>query len=341
METTRIHGHIPRRYMLQLLRKQVAESDLPTPDLATHLHISRRTVRKWRRRLHNPDYLDVKSPKGRQWLLPVDARQFLVDIVKQPATLYGFEDPYWTARKVITMIDRQFGIQLSRVTAWNYLRRSNLTPQKPGTLYREQDPEKKRRWVEKEYPAILEQAKRTDAVIFFQDECSVSLQPSTHRTWGTRGKTPILRITGKRGGVNCLSSVSTEGHLHHWVWRGKVETDTIYNYLVDLRSHFPDREVIVIMDNSPLHKAQWLQMNAMGVPGLHIRYLPPYSPELNPDEKVWRHLKRVKLKHHGARSVAELKELLETKLAEIASERDFLLNITREFAHPPTTPDEH
>jgi transposase len=333
---TRLHGRIPRRYAIALKREQLRHlSILPTPAAAAQLGVTKRTVRSWRRRLHNPDYLEVKSPRGRKWLLPVEARQFLTDIIKQPATLYGFDDPYWTARKVVIMIDRQFSIQLSRVTAWNYLRRSNLTPQKPGTLYREQDPDKRRHWLEVEYPAILAQAKRTDAVIFFQDECSVALQPSTQRTWGTRGQTPVLRITGKRGGINCLSSVSIEGHLHWWTHRGKVETDTIYNYLADLRSHFPDREVIVIMDNSPLHKAQWLQMNAMAVPGLHLRYLPPYSPELNPDEKVWRHLKRRKLKHHGARSVAELKDLLDTKLAEIATEREFLLKITREFSHAP------
>lgn len=329
-------GRIPRRHRIQLLRQQVADSShLTVQEAAATYGVTRSTVRKWRRRLHNPDYLIVRKPRGKGWLLPLEARQFLTDIIKQPATLYGFDDPYWTARKVVIMIDRQYGIQLSRVTAWNYLRRSNLTPQKPGTLYREQDPEKRRHWVEVEYPAILAQAKRTNALIFWQDECSVSLQPSTHRTWGTRGVTPVLRITGKRGGLNCLSSVSIEGHLHYWVHRGKVETDTIYNYLVDLKTHFPDREVIVIMDNSPLHKAQWLQMNIMAVPGLHIRYLPPYSPELNPDEKVWRHLKRIKLKHHGARSVAELKDLLEAKLAEIAAERDFLLDITREFTGSP------
>ena len=320
--------------MLQVLRKQVAASELPTPALAKQLHITSRTVRKWRRRLHNPDYLNVKSPKGRQWLLPVEARQFLTEIIKQPATLYGFDDPYWTTRKVRTMIDRQFGIQLSRTTAWNYLRRSNLTPQKPGTLYREQDPAKKRAWLTEEFPAIQAHAQRTNALIFWQDEASVSLQPSTHRTWGTRGVTPVLRISGKRGGVNCLSAVSVEGHLHHWTHRGKVEQDTIYNYLVELKWAYPGREVIVIMDNSPLHTAQWFKLNIAAVPGLHIRYLPPYSPEMNPDEKVWRHLKRVKLKHHGARSVIELKELLDKKLSEISQDTKFLLEITRDWRTP-------
>lgn len=327
---------IPRRARLQILRQQVAaHPDLSVKEVAATYGITQHTVRKWRRRVHNPDYLNVKSPKGRQWVLPVEARHFLVGLIEQPATLYGFDDPYWTARKIVIMIDRQYGIQLSRTTAWNYMRRSNLTPQKPGTLYREQDPEKYRHWVEVEFPAIQAQALKSNGLIFWQDECSVSLQPNTQRTWGTRGKTPVLRITGKHGGITCISAVSSEGHLHHWTWRTKFQTDTLYNYLVDLKTHFPDREVIVIMDNSPIHKASWFQTNIMGVPGLHVRYLPPYSPEQNPDEKVWRHLKRNKLRHHRARSVAELKVLLDTKLTEIAGETSFLLDITSEFRGPP------
>jgi hypothetical protein len=281
--------------------------------------------------LHNPDYLTVKKPRGRDWLLPIDARQFLTDIVKQPATLYGFEDPYWTAKKIMVMIDRQFSIQLSRVTAWNYLRRSNLTPQKPGTLYREQDPGKRAHWLDTELPAIQRYAATHNALVFFQDETGVSLAPSTRSTWGTRGRTPVMRISGRRGTLSILGSVSTEGHLHHWVHEGTSNDEVIYNYLADLKHSFPDRECMVVMDNAPSHKSAWLRMNVLGIPGLHVHYLPPYSPELNPSEKLWRHLKRNKLRHHGARSRAELKELLNKKMHEMAGETKFLLAITEEF----------
>jgi transposase len=332
----RLQGTIPRRYAIALKREQLRHlSILPTPEAARQLQVSRRTVRSWRRRLHNPDYLNIKSPKGRQWLLPLDARQFLVNLVNEPATLYGFEDPHWTSRKVQDMVLRRYNISISRVTAWNYLRRSNLTPQKPGTLYREQDPVKKQKWLTQDYPAILDYAKKHNAIIYFQDESGIALSPPVSRTWGTRGKTPTLRIPAKRGGIACISSVSTEGTLHHWVWKGSMESDVIYNYLVDLKFSHPDREVVVIMDNAPTHTSKWLKLNIAAIPGLHVRRLPPYSPELNPDEKVWRHLKRNKLRHHGARSQEALMKLVSKKMNEIAQDTQFLLNITREFSHAP------
>lgn len=333
---TKLHGRTPRRYAIAVKREQLRHlTILPTPEAAKYLGVTRHTVRKWRRRLHNPDYLNVKSPKGRQWLLPLDARQWLVDLIKEPATLYGFDDPMWTAKKVQDMILRRYNIAISRVTAWNYLRRSDLTPQKPATLYREQDPERKRRWLEVEYPAILKYAQVHNALIYFQDESGIAIAPPVRRTWGVKGQTPIMRVTGKRGGISCISSVSIEGHLHYWTWEGKTEADTIYNYLVDLKWSHPDREIIVIMDRAPTHTSKFVKLNASGIPGLHIRYLPPYSPELNPDEKVWRELKLHKLKHHGARTKETLKKLVHTKMQEIAADKQFLLEITREFSHAP------
>lgn len=78
-----------------------------------------------------------------------------------------------------------------------------------------------------------------------------------------------------------------------------------------------------------------MKLNAPGIPGLHIRYLPPYSPDLNPDEKVWRELKLHKLRHHSARTTEKLKALVDTKMREIAANTEFLLKITREFSHAP------
>ena len=88
------------------------------------------------------------------------------------------------------MIERKYDIKLSRVTAWNYLRRSNLTPQKPGTLYREQDPEKKRIWLEETYPRHTRPMHtKTNALIFFQDETGVGIQPPVTGP-GVSGVTP-------------------------------------------------------------------------------------------------------------------------------------------------------
>jgi transposase len=331
-----LHGRIPRRYAIALKREQLRQMPLLSlHEAAAHLQVSRTTVRKWRRRLHNPDYLSVKSPKGPRYLLPQDARIFLTNLVNEPATLYGFEDPMWTARKVQDMILRRYNIALSRVTAWNYLRRSNLTPQKPLTLYREQDPEKKRVWLTQTLPSIHAYARQHNAVVYFQDESGISFAPPVRRTWGVKGKTPIMRVSGKRGGIACISSVSTEGHLHYWTWEGKLESDTIYNYLVDLKWSHPDREVIVIMDRAPTHTSKFVKMNIAGIPGLHVHHLPPYSPELNPDEKVWRELKHHKLRLHSARTNEKLKKLVLEKMAEIAANKKFLLKITQEFSGTP------
>jgi transposase len=129
-----------------------------------------------------------------------------------------------------------------------------------------------------------------------------------------------------------IGAVSTEGHVHSWVQDGTANDEVVMNFLVELKAQ-TEREVIVIMDNAPSHKSKWMKLTTNTVPGLHVRYLPPYSPELNPAEKLWRHLKHVKLKHHQARTKHQLTELVKGHMHWIARDTKFLTAITHQFSH--------
>jgi len=60
---------------------------------------------------------------------------------------------------------------------------------------------------------------------------------------------------------------------------------------------------------------------------LHVFHLPPYSPDWNPDEKVWNHLKHQELKSHQAKTKQELRQLAETKLSKMANDPSLLRGI--------------
>ena len=62
----------------------------------------------------------------------------------------------------------------------------------------------------------------------------------------------------------------------------------------------------------------------MSQPRLHVFHLPAYSPDWNPDEKVWNHLKNHELKAHQAQTKQELYELAEAKLCRMSQEPELL-----------------
>ena len=81
------------------------------------------------------------------------------------------------------------------------------------------------------------------------------------------------------------------------------------------------------MDQAPPHVSKKTSAYIDSQPRLHVFHLPKYSPDWNPDEKVWNHLKHQELKGHQAKTKAELKTLTETKLARMSRDRELLRGI--------------
>ena len=67
----------------------------------------------------------------------------------------------------------------------------------------------------------------------------------------------------------------------------KCNTDCFQLYLDEFSKQDPDEFKIIVLDNGAFHKAAHLEVPA----NIELLFIPPYSPELNPAEKMWRHLK--------------------------------------------------
>ena len=166
-----------------------------------------------------------------------------------------------------------------------------LWPQRPLWRAYQQDPEAVRRWKEEEYPRIRRRAKRVGAQIFFGDEAGVRSDFHSGGTWGRRGQTPIVSTTGARFSENIISAISAQGQLRFMMTRGRVTAAVFIEFLKRLLVNAPS-PIFLIVDGHPTHKAKAVKRFIEKQDGdLELYYLPPYSPELNPDELVWNDLK--------------------------------------------------
>ena len=138
---------------------------------------------------------------------------------------------------------------------------------------------------------------------FFADEAGVrSNSHHSGTTWAPMGQTPVVPATGKRFGLNLVSAVSPQGVLRFMVVDGRMTAVRFIAFLKRLL-HNQTRPIFLIVDQHSSHRAKAVQEFVASTDGhLELFFLPPYSPELNPDELVWNHLKT-----HGVR-----KRLLQT-----------------------------
>lgn len=143
------------------------------------------------------------------------------------------------------------------------------------------------RWLKEEYPKSRFQAKRENADIFFEDESGVRSDFHSGTTWAPKGETPVVRVTGQRFSLNMISAVSPRGELRFMVVRCGVGTAVFINFLKRL-VHGQRRAIFLIVDGHSSHRAKKVKVYVDSLQGkLRLFFLPPYSPELNPDELVW------------------------------------------------------
>jgi transposase len=121
------------------------------------------------------------------------------------------------------------------------------------------------------------------------------LTPSVARTWAPRGRTPILRHSQRHDRISVISGLSVSparrhvGLYYQWHHHNIRDLQAV-EFLQHLLRHLRG-PVVLVWDNLKVHKSALVQRFNRSVPRLHLEYLPPYAPELNPDEGVWRQTK--------------------------------------------------
>ena len=192
----------------------------------------------------------------------------------------------WTREAVAQLIFNRYGIELSRWQVGRYLKQWGYTPQKPISKAFEQKPEKVKQWLETEYPSIKKRAAKEDAVIYFGDETGMRSDHQAGRSYAPKGETPVIKKTGQRFSLNMISAISNKGHLQFMIIDGRFNSEVFQTFLKQMIK-YSRQKIYFVTDGHPAHKTkklnEWLEANKERI---EVFFLPPYSPELNPQEYV-------------------------------------------------------
>jgi len=296
--TTNDARRLDHKTLTELRKRAVAsvQSSQSPEMVAKALGINRRTMYGWLALYRNGgwDALDAHKRGGRPPKLDGKAVQGIYRTVtmKNPLQM-KFTFALWTAKMIGQMIYRRFGVRLSKASVCRLLAQLGLTPQRPVWRAYQQKPEEVQKWLNEEYPRIQNMARRLKAQIFFGDEAGVRSDHHAGTTWAVKGKTPVVSTTGARFSLNIISAVSAQGEFRFMTVPGRVGASLFIEFIKRL-IHGTERMIFLIVDGHPAHKAKSVTKFIESGPikkRFRLFFLPPYSPELNPDERVWNDLK--------------------------------------------------
>lgn len=318
-----------RRYSTMDVRARAVDAvqkGMPVSHTATAFGVDRTTLHRWLARYGEEGEagLQRRPVPGRPRKLANFTAKRLKRIVLAPATKFGFETDLWTVSRLHAVLVERLHMDISEDTVWRRLREAGLTWQTPERQYFEADPETRRRWQEETIPKIRETLGKTGGILYCEDEASVCLTPLLGKTWAERGKPRKVPVTGARASIAAMSALSPKGRLAFRLHNKRITSVEVIDFLKQLLRQHPGRHIVVVMDQAKPHTSKMTKAFINSKARLHVFYLPPYSPDWNPDEKVWNHLKNHELKAHRATNKQELYELTERKLTNMSKDRDLL-----------------
>ena len=268
--------------------KALRDDGMTQVEAARVFHVSRASVNKWSRRHETSGRKALRArrrgrPPGTR-LAPRQAAQTVRWITGRCPDQLRLPFFLWTRDAVRLLLEREFRLRVSIWTVGRYLKSWGLTPQKPVRRAFERDPVAVRHWLESDYPEIAREAKRVGARIFWGDEMGLRSDHQAGRSYGKRGRTPVIPGTGRRFGCNMISAITNRGKLLFMVFTTKFNFAVFLRFLKRLIRQVKGR-IFLIVDAHPAHRAaavkRWMEQHAQKI---RLFFLPTYSPELNPDE---------------------------------------------------------
>jgi transposase len=151
--------------------------------------------------------------------------------------------------------------------------------------------------------------------VFFFDEGRFGLQSTVTRIWTEKGKTPEIRVKQGHENFYFYSAISPNSGEPFSLFLPEVNTGMMNLYLEEFSKEQSNSSILIIMDQAGWHKSHGLR-----IPGnIKLKFLPSYSPELNPVERLWKWMRKEVTHNNLFNTVKDLMDKLSTEYRSLTN----------------------
>lgn len=252
------------------------------------------TVYAWlsRMHLHGLGGRHDKPKPGRPRIISPDRHGEISGLVDGQPNGCGMKSSVWTCRLLLIMVTNVLGIrEISRSTIYRTMHRMNKSHRKPGRPFDHRTPSYE---IKKEFKTALAQDISKMVAVGFHilwiDEAHFTTKTKRGLTWLARGLFTMHRIKPFGKSCTCFAALGAGGLFCHQ-YHDRGNTDNMVQFIQGIYETYG--RVLLVMDNASYHRSKDLMKHIEEYGGdVCIVCQPPYSPDLNPVEMVWKELKK-------------------------------------------------
>jgi transposase len=239
-------------------------------------------------------YQQRGRPVGFGRLLDIGQEDKIQELIRESSPEdHGLNYSTWIRRSIAELIYNLYNIKIAVRTIGDYLKRWNMTPQKPVKRAIQRDDDSVKEWCEVTFPNIKQKAKDEDAEIYFLDESSVNTHNNNGKSYSPKGQKPVVQTSGSRFKTNISAAISPTGIMKYMTYDTSMDGKLFISKMKYLVNSSKGKKVFLIVDNLRSHHSkivtEWLNEHSDQIA---IFYLPAYAPDLNPVEYLNNNIKQ-------------------------------------------------
>lgn len=270
-------------------------------------------------------------------LLDAQQQANLIQVLREPAPDGGL----WNGPKVAAYLSEVLERPMSRQQGWAYLKQLEWGLRVPRPHHQDADPKEQEQWKKKLHQsveAVKAEYPDADVEVWCEDEHRLGLNPVTRRIWVEQGQQPVAIVNWKREWLWLYGFVQPKTGETYWWLLPYVRTDLFSEVLKDFAEHFgvgPSKRIVLPLDQAGWHISQDLKVPE----GIHLVRMPPYSPELQPAERLWP-LINEPLANQAFDCIAEVEELVYQRCQRLFTQKDLIRGLTSYHWWPDIIPKQ-
>ena len=292
--------------------------------------VSQQTVYNWLNDflVYQFDSLEYHSAPGRPPRLTKTQKRNLSQWIENGPEACGYATGCWSSVLIQDLIYQKFHVLYNRFYVCELLGNLGFSFQKARFISDHLDEEARQRWMKKEFPKILKQAKQLGAPVYFGDEASFALWGSLSYTWGRKGHQPQVKTTGLRKGYKVFGAIEFfSGRLIYQGTEERFQSNSYQSFLLYLLSQVSGK-VILIQDGARYHTSKATrEFFEQHKDRLIVCQLPSYSPDFNPIEYLWKKVKTAATHNRYFAEFVKLVASVDTALEVLAAQAEEILRL--------------